>query len=53
MRRKKKYVYVNLTREDILNAFELCGNNKSAAARYLGISVRTLYRKMEKLGMEI
>ena len=43
--------HVELTAEEIRSILAACGNHKSAAARYLGISVRTLYRKMEKLGM--
>ncbi len=38
-----------LTREEILNALEACGGNRSKAAEYLGISRRTFYRKLEKL----
>lgn len=40
-----------LTREDILNALEKCGGNKSEAAKYLGIARKTLYRNMEKLDL--
>ena len=36
-------------RELILRALAECGNNRSAAARALGISRRTLYRKLEEL----
>ncbi len=40
-----------LTREDIVDALERCGNNRSEAAKYLGIARKTLYRNMERLGM--
>lgn len=40
-----------LTREEIINALEACGGNRSKAAEYLGISRRTFYRKLEKLGL--
>jgi len=33
-------------------ALRACGGNRSAAARELGIGRRTLYAKMEKLGIE-
>jgi transcriptional regulator with PAS, ATPase and Fis domain len=36
------------TKENVLEALEICGNNRSEAAKYLGIPRRTLYRKMEK-----
>lgn len=39
--------HLNLTKKEIDSAILACGNNKSAAARYLGISIRTLYRKIE------
>lgn len=42
---------VALTREDILKALESCGNNRSEAAKYLGIARRTLYRKMDQFGI--
>ena len=35
----------------IASALELCRGNRSAAARALGIGRRTLYTKMEKLGI--
>lgn len=41
-----------LTQEDILNALSKCNGNRSAAARYLGIARKTLYRNMERLGLE-
>ena len=36
----------------ITRALENCQGNRSAAARELGIGRRTLYAKMEKLGIE-
>jgi transcriptional regulator with PAS, ATPase and Fis domain len=41
-----------LNREKIREALEKCGGNRSEAARYLGIARKTLYRNMERLGME-
>jgi DNA-binding NtrC family response regulator len=38
--------------EKIIVALEKSGWNKSRAARLLGISRRTIYRKMEELGIE-
>ena len=35
----------------ITQALRECGGNRSAAARLLGIGRRTLYAKMEKLGI--
>jgi DNA-binding NtrC family response regulator len=35
----------------IVQALRECGGNRSAAARTLGIGRRTLYAKMEKLGI--
>lgn len=40
-----------LSREEILSALETCGGNRSKAAQYLGISRRTFYRRLEKLGL--
>lgn len=45
--------HVVLTADTIREALVMCGNNKCAAARYLGVSIRTLYRKMEKLGVPL
>ena len=39
-------------KELILRALGECGNNRTAAARALGISRRTLYRKLEELGIK-
>lgn len=36
----------------INQALQACAGNRSAAARQLGIGRRTLYAKMEKLGIE-
>ncbi len=36
----------------IVHALRVCRGNRSAAARHLGIGRRTLYTKMEKLGIE-
>ena len=38
--------------QNILSALEKSGWNKSRAARLLGISRRTIYRRMEELGIE-
>lgn len=42
----------NSEKELILRALEECGNNRTAAAKALGISRRTLYRKLEEFGIE-
>jgi len=36
----------------IVHTLQACGGNRSEAARVLGIGRRTLYAKMEKLGVE-
>lgn len=36
----------------IVHALRACGGNRSEAARVLGIGRRTLYAKMERLGVE-
>ena len=41
----------NSEKELILRALAECGNNRAAAARALGISRRTLYRKLDELGI--
>lgn len=41
-----------LTAEEVLEALAKCGGNRSAAARYLGIARKTLYRNMERLGLQ-
>lgn len=40
--------YVDLEKQTILHALEICQNNRSKAAEYLGISRRTLYRRLEE-----
>lgn len=40
-----------LSREEIMNALDACGGNRSKASEYLGISRRTFYRILEKLGL--
>ena len=47
--RKKRQKF---TRERLLEALEATGNNRSEAAVYLGISRRTLYRKLEEFGID-
>ena len=45
---------LNLERSEkdlILRALAECNNNRSAAAKALGISRRTLYRKLEEFGI--
>ena len=37
---------------DILDALEKTGGNKSAAAKHLGISRVTLYRHLQRLGLQ-
>ncbi len=39
-------------REAILDALARAGNNRSLAARLLGVSRRTLYNKLEEMGIE-
>lgn len=46
-KRRKK-----LNREALLDALRICDNNRSTAAEYLGISRRTLYRKLEEFGID-
>ncbi len=41
-----------LNRDMLLDALRLCNNNRSAAAEYLGVSRRTLYRKLEEFGID-
>ncbi|MGN1140039.1 MAG: sigma-54 interaction domain-containing protein [Oliverpabstia sp.] len=42
----------HLTREDLSLALAACGNNRTEASKYLGISRRTLYRKLEEYGLD-
>ena len=47
-------ISLNLDRSEkelIQRALAECGNNRTAAARALGISRRTLYRKIEEFGI--
>jgi DNA-binding NtrC family response regulator len=39
-------------RAHIERTLERCSGNKTEAARKLGVSLRTLYRKLEKLGIK-
>ncbi|HOM28703.1 MAG TPA: sigma 54-interacting transcriptional regulator, partial [Deltaproteobacteria bacterium] len=41
----------HLERDDILNALKTCGGNRARAARHLGVSRQTLYRKMKEFGI--
>lgn len=41
-----------LTREDLLQALAACGDNRTEASKALGISRRTLYRKLEEFGID-
>ncbi len=45
---EKIIVKKNLTAMDIMNAINRCGGNKTRAARALGISLRTLYNRLER-----
>ena len=40
-----------LTREEILEALEVCEGNRSKAAKYLSVGRRTLYRYIDRLGI--
>jgi DNA-binding NtrC family response regulator len=41
-----------LEKRHILQTLERCNGNKTLAARKLGVSLRSLYRKLEKLGIK-
>lgn len=41
----------HFTKDDLLMALSACGGNRSEACKYLGISRRTLYRKLEEFGI--
>jgi transcriptional regulator with PAS, ATPase and Fis domain len=43
---------VDVERAHIVRALEASGGNKTAAARALGVSLRSLYRKLERLGIK-
>lgn len=43
----------SLGKEEVLSALKACGNNRSEAAKYLGISRRSLYRKLEELDLSL
>lgn len=43
----------SMERELIINTLKECGNNKSKTAKQLGISRRTLYRKLEEYGADL
>ena len=47
VRRRQK-----LNRDILLEALRICNNNRSSAAEYLGVSRRTLYRKLEEFGID-
>ena len=49
--RKPRFRSGPLTREQILEALAICNDNRTEAAKYLGIARKTLYRNMERLGM--
>ncbi len=42
----------DVERAHILRMLEACGGNKTATARQLGVSLRSLYRKLERLGIK-
>lgn len=42
-----------ITKESLYEALAACNNNRTEASRYLGISRRTIYRKLEEFGIEI
>jgi DNA-binding NtrC family response regulator len=42
----------DLLREQISNALEKCGGNRKKAAQMLGVSDRTLYRRMKQYGLD-
>lgn len=48
----EKHKRGSLTRDDIFLALEQCNGNRSEAARLLGITRKSLYRNMERLGMD-
>jgi len=42
----------DIQKEAILRALELYKGNREKAAQHLGIGVRTIYRKIEKFGLD-
>ncbi|PLX80055.1 MAG: sigma-54-dependent Fis family transcriptional regulator [Desulfuromonas sp.] len=48
---KQQPVVTGESREAIIEALRACGGNKSKAAEMLGISRRTIYRKIEEYGI--
>jgi len=42
----------DLEKRHILSTLERCQGNKTLAAKKLGVSLRSLYRKLEKLGIK-
>jgi DNA-binding NtrC family response regulator len=42
----------DVTRDRIVNALEHCKHSKTEAAKYLGISRKTLFNRMKRLGLE-
>jgi transcriptional regulator with PAS, ATPase and Fis domain len=46
---QNEYIYDE--RKDFVQALKICHNNKTKAADYLGIPLRTFYRRLKKYGM--
>ena len=40
-----------LTKEEILEALQICEGNRSKAAKYLSVGRRTLYRYIDRFGI--
>ena len=51
-RRKPQEAVDSAERATILSALQKTGNNKTKAARLLGISLRSLYNKLERYGIK-
>jgi DNA-binding NtrC family response regulator len=45
------YTLAEIERSAIIETLELCGGNKSRAARSLGISEKSIYNKMKRFGI--